>query len=153
MESNKSNYEKKTESEIKTKLDNMQSELNDMKIRNMFDIKDSNKENKLEEMKTNLDNMRNKLNNIMKKKKKMKCFLCKKKIKSVIPIKCRCEQYFCRLHKMIDEHDCSFDYQGNQKKKYQNIILKLNITNLKNYNHFAPLTLVLITSIFLLLSL
>mgnify|MGYP006088015685 CR=1 FL=1 len=117
MESNKSNYEKKTESEIKTKLDNMQSELNDMKIRNMFDIKDSNKENKLEEMKTNLDNMRNKLNNIMKKKKKMKCFLCKKKIKSVIPIKCRCEQYFCRLHKMIDEHDCSFDYQGNQKKK------------------------------------
>jgi hypothetical protein len=45
---------------------------------------------------------------------KKRCFVCKKKIKSVIPYQCRCEQYFCRLHK---EHNCTFDYKEYHKKK------------------------------------
>ena len=46
---------------------------------------------------------------------KIRCFTCNKKIKSVLPISCKCEEYFCGLHKM--EHKCSFDYKKENKEK------------------------------------
>jgi hypothetical protein len=48
---------------------------------------------------------------------KKKCFICKKKIKSVIPCKCKCEKFFCRLHMDTDIHECPFDYKEFHKKR------------------------------------
>ena len=46
---------------------------------------------------------------------KKRCEKCRKKIKSVIPIICRCEKYFCGIHKL--DHDCKFDYHTEHKEK------------------------------------
>ncbi len=40
----------------------------------------------------------------------MKCEVCRKKIKSVLPIKCKCEKYFCNMHKIPIDHKCKYDY-------------------------------------------
>lgn len=53
---------------------------------------------------------------------KKKCFLCKKKIKSVIPCLCKCELLFCRLHMDPDTHNCTFDY----KEEYKKTLIKNN---------------------------
>ena len=50
---------------------------------------------------------------------KKRCKFCNKKIKSVLPIKCKCEEYYCGLHKI--EHNCSFDYRKEHKER-----LKIN---------------------------
>jgi len=44
-----------------------------------------------------------------------KCEICRKKIKSVLPTVCKCDKYFCGLHK--GDHDCSFDYVKNHKER------------------------------------
>lgn len=51
-----------------------------------------------------------------------RCKKCNKKIKSVLPIMCKCENYYCNLHKMSFDHECSFDHV----KEYQNILEKRN---------------------------
>lgn len=48
---------------------------------------------------------------------KIRCFSCNKKIKSVLPISCKCEKYFCGLHKIPIDHKCDFDYKNEQKEK------------------------------------
>jgi hypothetical protein len=48
---------------------------------------------------------------------KIKCFFCKKKIKTIMPWKCRCEKFYCRLHIDADIHNCSFDYKEFYKQK------------------------------------
>jgi|ETNmetMinimDraft_8_1059916.scaffolds.fasta_scaffold01552_3 hypothetical protein len=48
---------------------------------------------------------------------KKKCFICKKKIKSIIPSECKCKLIFCRLHIHPDEHNCTFDYKEEYKKR------------------------------------
>ena len=46
-----------------------------------------------------------------------KCFVCQKKLKLVVAIKCkcRCTKVFCAEH--IQTHKCSFDYKTLQKEK------------------------------------
>ena len=51
---------------------------------------------------------------------KIRCFTCNKKIKSALPLSCKCEKYFCKLHK-YPEHKCPFDYIKEHQEK-----LKLN---------------------------
>lgn len=46
-----------------------------------------------------------------------RCFKCKKKIKSILPISCKCDNYYCKNHKYTDEHDCTFDYKNEHKTK------------------------------------
>jgi predicted nucleic acid binding AN1-type Zn finger protein len=51
---------------------------------------------------------------------KVKCYHCNKKIKSILPIKCKCENYYCKVHKIPHDHNCTYDYlkdsQSNLKK-------------------------------------
>lgn len=54
------------------------------------------------------------------KKKSIRCNNCNKKIKSLLPLKCKCEKYYCGLHKL--DHGCDFDY----KKEYQEVLEKEN---------------------------
>ena len=39
------------------------------------------------------------------------CAKCNKKLK-LTDIKCRCNKYFCSMHRYSDTHDCSFDYKN-----------------------------------------
>ena len=46
-----------------------------------------------------------------------KCEICRSKIKSILPIPCKCSKYYCNLHKSSWDHNCSFDYINEQKEK------------------------------------
>lgn len=36
----------------------------------------------------------------------MKCFKCKKKVKLLEQIPCKCNHVFCPLHRLCHQHDC-----------------------------------------------
>lgn len=57
---------------------------------------------------------------------KVKCLLCKKKIKKIIPISCKCKNFYCDLHKNPYDHNCLYDYKNTYKKKLEeeNTIIK-----------------------------
>lgn len=48
---------------------------------------------------------------------KIRCKICRTRVKSILPFKCKCENYYCNLHKDPWEHRCSFDYISEQKEK------------------------------------
>ncbi|VUZ94060.1 zinc finger protein, putative [Plasmodium vivax] len=47
---------------------------------------------------------------------KKKCFFCCKRI-GLLGIKCRCNHYFCSLHRYADAHNCTFDYKNYHKQQ------------------------------------
>lgn len=52
--------------------------------------------------------------------KPIRCFFCKKK--QMILVDCSCKRSFCLLHRMAEDHSCSFDYL----KKGKDDIMKSN---------------------------
>lgn len=48
-----------------------------------------------------------------------KCAICKKKL-SLIPIQCRCLNYYCSLHICSSKHNCNYDYKKSYKKELEN---------------------------------
>lgn len=54
----------------------------------------------------------------IKKKKKPRCTVCKKKL-GLCPLKCRCDEnkFYCSKHVFSSEHNCTYDYKAEQKKK------------------------------------
>lgn len=48
---------------------------------------------------------------------KIKCQVCGKKVKSIIPTPCKCGQHLCYNHKY--EHDCGFNYLKEQQERLQ----------------------------------
>ena len=50
-----------------------------------------------------------------------RCYKCNKRLK-LTDLKCKCNNYYCNLHKYPDKHDCSFNYLENQQNilKYKN---------------------------------
>lgn len=50
-----------------------------------------------------------------------RCMKCNKKLK-LTAIKCKCNNYYCDVHRYSDRHECSFDY----KKKGKKLIEKTN---------------------------
>ena len=55
-----------------------------------------------------------------------RCSTCSKKIKSVMPLRCKCKNYYCNIHKIASEHDCSYDYlkenQDRLREKNEKIV-------------------------------
>jgi len=47
--------------------------------------------------------------NIIKNKKKFKCFICNKK--SLIEFKCKCNNNFCLKHFSPENHKCIYDFK------------------------------------------
>jgi hypothetical protein len=43
--------------------------------------------------------------------KKLKCDICKKKIRVIYPYECRCKGVFCKDHLFFNKHSCTFDYR------------------------------------------
>lgn len=54
-------------------------------------------------------------------KKKLKCYICSKKL-LISTFKCRCNIYYCNLHKYPEDHNCNYDY----KTEYQKELIKNN---------------------------
>jgi len=50
------------------------------------------------------------------------CFVCRRKISVVSAFDCKCEQLFCKLHRLPFDHNCTFDY----KKQAQSKLTTLN---------------------------
>lgn len=55
----------------------------------------------------------------IKKKKKLKCFICSKKI-TILNFSCKCNNIFCNIHKYPEEHNCSYDYKKENRIKLEN---------------------------------
>mmetsp|Transcript_37571 Transcript_37571/g.117412 ORF Transcript_37571/g.117412 Transcript_37571/m.117412 type:complete len:284 (-) Transcript_37571:951-1802(-) len=49
-----------------------------------------------------------------KKKKKNRCGVCDKKV-GLAGIKCRCDLFFCSVHRYPECHNCTFDYKGAER--------------------------------------
>lgn len=56
---------------------------------------------------------------------KKRCNKCNKKIKSSLPVQCKCEHFFCNLHRLPFDHDCNFDYINNYKQKLEKTNIKI----------------------------
>ncbi|ANQ06868.1 Uncharacterized protein PCOAH_00011200 [Plasmodium coatneyi] len=54
--------------------------------------------------------------NVNEDEDKKKCFFCCKRI-GLLGIKCRCNHYFCSLHRYADAHNCTFDYKNYHKQQ------------------------------------
>jgi len=50
------------------------------------------------------------------KKKKNRCFSCKKKL-GLTGFSCRCGGQFCAVHRYSDKHECNFDYKAMGEKE------------------------------------
>ena len=67
------------------------------------------------------------------KKKKNRCFVCKKKL-GLTGFSCRCGQLFCGIHRYTDKHECTFDYKAMGEKEISEanpviVAQKLNIND------------------------
>lgn len=62
-----------------------------------------------------------------KKKKKNICTMkgCRRKIKDIVKIPCKCGGLYCSTHKFFTEHDCKYDYQGNYRKQLEGNLEKV----------------------------
>ena len=49
--------------------------------------------------------------------KSKRCSLCRKKLKTILPIACKCEKYFCYNHKIPHDHKCTYDHVSEYKNK------------------------------------
>ena len=48
--------------------------------------------------------------------KTSRCFICLKK-NIICEFKCKCNNVFCNIHKYPEEHNCSYDYKNEGKRK------------------------------------
>ena len=64
--------------------------------------------------------------------KKIKCTHCNKKIKSILPIKCKCKNYYCNIHKISTDHYCKFNYLKENKENLQKINIQVKCSKIKN---------------------
>ncbi|SOV13698.1 zinc finger protein, putative [Plasmodium sp. gorilla clade G2] len=77
----------------------------------------NNEQNKESEIKpVTLYNTEEKDNSSQPVEDKSKCFFCSKRI-GLVGIKCRCNHYFCSLHRYADAHNCTFDYKNYHKQQ------------------------------------
>ena len=47
-----------------------------------------------------------------------KCYTCKRKV-GVMAYKCKCGFTFCKFHRLPEEHDCTYDFAAEQKKRLE----------------------------------
>jgi len=52
---------------------------------------------------------------IMISNEKKYCNICNKRLK-LTDIECKCNMFFCKIHKYPEMHDCSFNYIEQQQK-------------------------------------
>lgn len=58
-----------------------------------------------------------------KRTNKSICYICNKKL-SFYTIKCRCNKMYCNLHRYPEDHNCTYDYKSESKKKLEKELLE-----------------------------
>jgi len=60
--------------------------------------------------------------NRTKKPKRPRCAIdgCKKRLR-ITDVKCRCENMYCKKHRLPETHECTFDYKGFWSDKIQGL--------------------------------
>lgn len=58
--------------------------------------------------------------------KKIKCKICNKKINMIeeIMAKCKCNNYYCTLHRLPEYHNCEIDYITENKTELEKKLVK-----------------------------
>lgn len=56
---------------------------------------------------------------------KVRCLKCRKKIKSIMPLACKCKNYYCNSHKVPQTHNCSFDYMKENRERLEKQNVKI----------------------------
>ncbi|EUD67004.1 hypothetical protein C922_02588 [Plasmodium inui San Antonio 1] len=64
----------------------------------------------------NATNEQSSSSKVNKPEDREKCFFCCKRV-GLLGIKCRCNHYFCSLHRYADAHNCTFDYKNYHKQQ------------------------------------
>lgn len=49
---------------------------------------------------------------------KSRCHCCQKKV-GLLGVECKCTKVFCNLHRLPEEHECTFDYKKHGKERLQ----------------------------------
>jgi len=80
----------------------------------------SNNNSSIENIK-NEDNINNNDSPQEKKRKKVRCQKCNKKLALAQQFGCKCGNMFCSMHRFADCHDCTFDYQKIQQEKLESL--------------------------------
>lgn len=59
---------------------------------------------------------------------KLKCFICNKKLSIIdeITAKCKCNNYYCNIHKYPDKHSCVYNYVKENQEILEKKLVKLN---------------------------
>lgn len=57
-------------------------------------------------------------------KDKNKCQTCSRKLRN-LGIECKCGFTFCTLHRLPEDHKCTFDHMANGIKKLQKDLIKV----------------------------
>lgn len=57
-------------------------------------------------------------------RKKTRCHCCNKKV-NLIGFSCRCGGNFCAEHRFSDSHNCTFDYQEENRRKLSEQLVKI----------------------------
>jgi len=52
------------------------------------------------------------------KKIKLRCKICNKKL-GIMNFDCKCGHNFCGKHRYVYEHNCTYDYKNEHKKKLE----------------------------------
>lgn len=58
------------------------------------------------------------------------CVICNKKL-PFFAIKCRCDQFFCNIHRHAESHACKYDYKRKYKEELENKLDNSKIKKLK----------------------
>jgi predicted nucleic acid binding AN1-type Zn finger protein len=56
--------------------------------------------------------------------KKCECSGCNKKL-LLSSLQCKCEKYFCDMHRYSDNHKCTFDYKLNNENKLKKELVEV----------------------------
>jgi predicted nucleic acid binding AN1-type Zn finger protein len=58
---------------------------------------------------------------------KLRCLICNKKISIIdeITSKCKCNNYYCIIHKYPENHNCIYDYVKENQELLEKKIIKL----------------------------
>lgn len=57
-------------------------------------------------------------------KRKNKCPCCNKKL-GLVFFTCKCGDNFCAEHRMSENHNCTYDYQNENKKRLESQLVKV----------------------------
>jgi hypothetical protein len=92
-------------------------------VDNTLTTNDESKQSREENVNENQDMKQSKKKGKKKKRKSEKhpgkyCVICDKKLK-ITSTKCRCGNKYCSLHRLPEDHLCSFDYKISDHKLYE----------------------------------